>query len=112
MRGLRRYYGSLWGVYFHVNAAPASDSCPEPGLSLPRRHGRSLEADLAGAWLTAAGASLQMPTCRRISAISAGRAQKLNLSLMEMKVENFAKVRISPNFSLIRGVAQIGRAHV
>ena len=51
-------------------------------MSLPQRHGRSLEADLAGAWLTAAGASLQMPTCRRISAISAGRAQKINLSLI------------------------------
>ena len=49
-------------------------------MSLPQRHGRSLEADLAGAWLTAAGASLQMPTCRGFSAISARRAQKINLS--------------------------------
>ena len=42
-----------------------------------------MEADLACAWLTAAGASLQMPTCRGFSAISARRAQKINLSLID-----------------------------
>ena len=51
-------------------------------MSLPRCHGVSAEGEKAGARLTPAGGSLQMPMGIILSATSAGRAHVHDVSLI------------------------------